>query len=373
MSVFGFVPGNQCYKFTLQTLLSNPATSQTDVWLAQDQATQTNVALKILDNRFGAVPQRLFEAQFGARLRHVNLCEVVGADVFTWPTSPNGAPIQVEYVAIGFRYQPKGTCSSLMVGPGVLPVDTVHRLLLDVLSGLQYLHEQGWQHNDIKPANILIGAHDEFMLTDYGIAWAPNMGIVNTSCYAPHIAPESVQGHPGAYAPNHQPTAQTDLYQLGVMAYRLLNGVSLIRQTFDQMNAAGQRHKFYEMVVNGQIPDRSAYHPTVPKRLRQIVNRALSLNPADRYSSALEMRRDLERLHYPHVWRFDATGDLFLTKDGVEHRIERSQSGAKHTVRLVKQFPSGHKKRPSEFSKTDMTRARADAHAKLIIQEMLKP
>lgn len=373
MSVFGFTPGNQCYKYTLQTLLSNPATSQTDVWLAQDQATQTSVALKVLDNRFGAVPQRLYEAQFGARLRHTNLCEVVGADIFTWPTSPNGSPVPVEYVAIGFRYQPKGTCSSLIAGPGIVPVDTVHRLLLDVLSGLEYLHEQGWQHNDIKPANILVGPHDEFMLTDYGIAWAPNMGIVNTSCYIPHIAPESVQGIPGAYSANHQPTARTDLYQLGVTAYRLLNGVSLIRQTFDQMNAAGQRDLFLEKVMNGDIPDRSAYQPTVPNRLRHIINRALSLDPTDRYLSALEMRRDLERLYFPHVWKFDQAGELVLTKGAVEHRIERSQTGSQHAVCLVKSFPSGHKIRPSEFTKAGLTRVRADAHAKHIMREMLKP
>lgn len=371
MSKYGFTVGERCYKFTLEALISNPATSQSDVWLATDQATAQRVALKIMDAAPPQLPQRLFEAQIGAKLSHANLCEVVGADVFDSVRQTVMGPQKIQFVAIGFEYQPNGTCSKLLKGPGMLTIQEVHRLLLNVLAGLEYLHGEGWMHNDIKPANILIGRHGEYMLTDYGIAWAPIPGMPPPSCYMPHVAPESVQALGGAF-PNHVPTLQTDIYQLGVTAYRLLNGVGVIRDEFNRHQLSNQVPEFFRLVREGRIPDRNAYHPSVPHSLRRIVNKAMSLDPADRYVSALEMRRELERLAFPYKWEFTPTNDMKCIRDGVAMTVEEIAKGGKFDICLVKTFETGTVQRPPANRAAGLTRKKADAHRQKLMLEAIK-
>lgn len=374
MSRYGLTPGTQCYKYNLATLISNPATSQSDVWLATDQATDTQVALKIMDGAHQAVADRLFEAQFGAKLRHANLCEVVGADVFQMnQLDPNGNPVPVPFVAIAFRYQPAGSCTRLLSGPGVLTVRQVHKMLLDMLAGLEYLHEQGLQHNDLKPANILVDPSGNYLLTDYGIAWS-GAGAGTAGCYMPHMPPESLSAVPtGGYANQHRPNVQTDIYQLAVTAFRLLNGVDLVRDSFDQYDASGSLNTFFDLVKQGKIPNRDSYHPSVPTRLRQILNKAMSLNPADRFPSALAMRRDIEKLHYPHVWEYDAANELVLTKRGATYRFETTPKGNRFDISVVVDYDSGHQARPTSFKLKGATRKAAAAHIKKTMLELLKP
>jgi serine/threonine protein kinase len=372
MSRYGFAAGDQCYKFTLDLLISNPLTSQSDVWLATDQTTSRRVALKIIDTAPTQLPQRLYEAQIGAKLRHANLCEVVGADVFSATIPSATGPVMVQFVAIGFEYQANGTCTKLLKGPGMMPIRDVHRLLMNVLAGLEYLHEAGWMHNDIKPANILVGTHGEFLLTDYGIAWAPLPGLPPANCYLPHVAPESVQV-PGVFPPAHTPTLHTDIYQLGVTAYRLLNGVGIIRDTFNRLQASGQVQDFFTLVREGKIPDRSSYHPSVPHNLRRIVNKALSLNPNDRYVSALEMRRDLEKIAFPWQWEFTPTNEFQCVKDGAILSIEETPRNGKFEVCLFKRYiKSGKAVRPPGDRKTGLTRRQADAHRQKLMLEAIQ-
>lgn len=372
MSVYNLATGTQCYKFKLQTLISNPATSQTDVWLAEDEATKTQVALKVIAGAPNDIPSRLYEARVGAKFKHNNLCEVVGADVVDIPAAlVNGAPPTGPFVLIGFMYQPNGSCTRLLEGPGVLRVDIVHKLLLDVLAGLEYLHEQGLQHNDIKPANILLNNDGNFLLTDYGITWsgaAPTVAPV----YMPHMAPESLQALPAGYTNNHRPCAATDIYQLGLTAYRLLNGADKISGEFDRHASAGTLNDFFAGVIAGNIPDRSAYGPEVPQRLRQIINKALEISPGNRYSSALEMRRDVERIHYPCAWGYDAANKLVLEKGNAVFTIERTANGRRFDVAAVAQYSSGKVVRPKDYRATNLTGAQADAHIKKIMQQLMK-
>lgn len=372
MSKYGFKPGDFCYKFRLDSLISNPANSNSDVWLATDTATDQRVALKIMDAAFNQVPARLFEAKVGAKLKHANLCEVVGADVFQVTRMTSAGQSLQQYAAIGFAYQAEGTCTKLLKGPGMMPLRKVHRLLLNVLSGLEYLHEAGWMHNDIKPANILVGAHAEFMLTDYGISWAPIPGIPPAKFYVPHIPPESIQA-PGEAVPRHTPTVQTDLYQLGVTAYRLLNGIGGFRDVFSRYQAAGQVPEFFRLVCEGKLPDRNSFHSSVPQSIRRIVCKAMSLGPQDRYASALEMRRDLEKLKFPYQWEFTPTNEMQCVRDNAILTVEEVQGEKGLEICMVKTYQnSGKVVRPPVWRRVGLTQRQADAHRKKLMQEAIK-
>lgn len=373
MSKYGLTAGQQCYKFSLLTLISNPVTSQNDVWLAEDMATKTQVALKIISGAPVDVPNRLYEAQVGAKLKHTNLCEVIGADLVDIPsaTVDGGIPTG-PFVLIGFRYQPQGACTRLLEGPGVMRVDRVHRLLLDVLAGLEYLHEQGLHHNDIKPANILLSLEGNYLLTDYGITWSE--GTSNTAqAYLPHIAPESLETNSSGYTNIHHPCASTDIFQLGLSAYRLLNGAQHIRGEFDKHLASGTIQKFFDGVRNGTIPDRQAYGQGIPQRLRMVVNRAIEVDPAKRYASALEMRRDVEKLYYPYVWQYDTSNELVLNRGKVQYSIELLQKGSKYDIAAIATYTSGKVVRPSEFKATGLSKAKATSHVRSIRQALMKP
>lgn len=376
MSCYGFMPGDVCYKFRLDTLISNPNTSQSDVWLATDQATETRVALKLIEA--GSDPNNslilLYEAKVGAKLKHANLCEVIGADIFEIERSSLAGSSKRRFVAIGFQYQPRGTCANIIKGPGMMPVYDLHRLLLNVLCGLEYLHELGWRHNDIKPANILIGPHGEYMLTDYGISWTPSQGNPTAGCYVPYITPESILTDGTNYDMKHTPTVQSDLYQLGVTAFRLLNGVGLIRDDFNKYQQALNPMEFLRRVKIGELPSRTGYDPSVPYNIRHIINKALSPDPLNRYISALEMRRALEKLSFPHQWICDPTGIMHCTKKGADYQIEESSQGGTFNVCLIKRnVNSGKVIRPSKDIKKSLTRSQANSHRQKIMQEVMKP
>jgi serine/threonine protein kinase len=110
--------------------------------------------------------------------------------------------------------------------------------------------------NDIKPQNILIGDNGEYVLSDYGITChSPTHSSVSPrSLYLPHAAAESIQ--------ENRYDARTDIYQLGLTAFRLINGISTIKDFFMRDRAA-----FGQAILDGKIISESSFQPYVPHRL----------------------------------------------------------------------------------------------------------
>ncbi len=88
-----------------------------------------------------------------------------------------------------------------------------------------FLHSNGIYHNDIKPSNVLIGSHGQAQLADYGISGVDSSGkslsITPRNAYKIHRAPETATTTPII-------NPQTEVYQVGITAFRLLNGISLV-------------------------------------------------------------------------------------------------------------------------------------------------
>ncbi|WP_053109363.1 hypothetical protein [Thiopseudomonas alkaliphila] len=147
--------------------------------------------------------------------------------------------------------------------------------------------------------NILIGPRGEGILTDYGISCAsPGLKPAKApNAYILHKAPETIE--------TGNITLSTDIYQVGLTLFRLLNGVGTIR---DLRNRVGNE-KFEELKAKGSVPRRQDYLPFIPPPLARVISRATKADPAARFQSALDMRRALEAIAVAGYWTTDTKGD----------------------------------------------------------------
>jgi len=285
-----FSSGEQIYKYQLAERLGGGQFG--DVWLAHDASIDSMVAVKIIQSSSDEVISKLQEAQIGNHLDHSNLVKVHYADI--------GEYKDVSLAIIAMDNHSNGSILNQLNPCGFLSISQTLKWIADVLKGLEYLHSQGFFHNDIKPSNILIGANGEGILTDYGIScYSPNLQPVPpVSSYIIHLAPETITT--GAIS------VLTDIYQIGVTLFRLLNGAGIIAHMRKEMGD----EKFREKVIRGLIKSED-YLPFIPTGLRRVINKALNPNPAKRFQSVVDMRRAIERMDFPGYWDCDENGILF--------------------------------------------------------------
>jgi serine/threonine protein kinase len=329
--------GQIIYKYELKQTIGSGGFG--DVWLAVDHTISRKIAVKILAEGV-AIDERLQEARIGNHLNHANLVKMHYADV----VQHNGTDL----VIIAMDYHENGSILSRVNTGNFLPIPDVIRFMCDILRGLEYLHELNLYHNDIKPKNILVGASNQGVLTDYGITChSPNgMPVQPRSAYKLHIAPEILN--------SNQINIQTDIYQVGLTAFRLLNGIGYIR---DKFNTFGER-TYNKLVKDGKLVLASDYQPFIPRNLKSVINKAIHIDPANRYKSALEMRRALERLSYPGCWTTDSCGSFIGHSRRYTYRFEE-QALTAHTFEFIafKKFEdSGRETKISVYSNKNVTR-----------------
>jgi len=299
-------PDEIIYKYRLLRRIDSGNFGQ--VWLAKDKSIDRNVAVKVLDASMTSIVDRLKEAQIGNQLEHPNLVKVLYADVVTH----NGEKI----VVIVMDYFENGSIIQKFNKKDFIPIPDAINYLIDVLRGLEYLHEKNFLHGDIKPKNILIGSKGEGILTDYGISCsAPDLiPVTSKNAYTLHIAPETLL--------QRQICVQTDIYQMGMTAFRLLNGNASINQIFEDVG----EDKYFELVLSGNLIKQENYLPFIPRNLKAIINKAIHPNPSKRYQSALEMRRAFEHLKCQGYWTCDSIGNFEGRTGKYIYRIQINQT-----------------------------------------------
>jgi len=147
------------------------------------------------------------------------------------------------------------------------------RLVLVLAEALEYGARQNMIHGNLMPDNIWIGDDGKPRITGFGLARLDCRPAVSSERDRAFVAPELLAGSPA------QPTAQTDIYSLGAVFYRLLTGVLPDR---DQ----GSRHPRPPREIN----------PQVPADLETICLKAMNADPAARYASAGELAGDLRQV-----------------------------------------------------------------------------
>ncbi|RKS93840.1 serine/threonine protein kinase [Flavobacterium limicola] len=328
--------GDDIYKFTLIKKLGG---NFGDVWQAFDNSISKEIALKILEPKYEPIAKLLDEARIGNKFNHKNLLPIHYADV----TSVGG----ITFTLISQEYYKNGDVTNYLNNHNFLPLPQTLKVLQDILFGLEYLHNNGFYHNDIKPGNILMDDQSNAVLADYGIAGfsASVLPVTPKNSYIVHRAPESTGTSPVI-------SIHSDIYQVGCTAYRLLNGISSLKNEFISLGEI----IYDDKKAQGKIPDSNKYQPFVPSRLKTIINKALNTDPSLRYSSALEMRRKLEKLHFSGYWTTDSRSDLIgIGKKYTYHfEIVATTASTFNLISTKKNNQSGNITKVIDFTKKNL-------------------
>ncbi len=253
-----------------------------EVYRARDIRLDRIVAIKTLRADLARDPifQARFrrEAQSAASLNHPSIVAVydTGEDMAT------GVP--VPYIVM--EYVDGRTVRDLLQEGGhrLLPERSLE-IIDGVLRALEYSHQAGIVHRDIKPGNVMVTRNGDIKVMDFGIARAMSDAqatmtqtaqVIGTAQY---LSPEQARGE--------RVDARSDLYSAGCLLYELLTGRPPF--TGDSPVAIAYQH-----VRENPVPP-SRVDPDVPPWADAIVLKAMAKSPDDRYQTAADMRADLQR------------------------------------------------------------------------------
>ena len=189
----------------------------------------------------------------------------------------------------------KGLLRKLAERRKILPPEFCAYVAHEAARGLDFAHKKanakgealGIVHRDITPSNILISYNGDIKIADFGIAKA-QISLYNTKDGVlkgkfEYMSPEQATGE--------RVTAKSDIFALGIILHEMLTGRRLFKTESEL--------KTLERIKSGDYPRPSAINPAVPEALDDIVMRALSKNPDDRFADAKEMQQALQSYLYP--------------------------------------------------------------------------
>lgn len=271
-------------QYELQELLGRGF--QTEVWKAADIQEHRYVTIKLFypqvwqtDAEF--VPSLLNEAQAIAALHHPNIVQMHNFQIAQPPEVANMTPYGVMDYVKGQSLAHYIMNTSRM---GRFPsAAEIVRLLHPICLAIDYAHQQGVVHHDIKPTNIVLAlppfaSQPVPMLTDFGMVQL--LQAVNwPERSASYVAPEQTQG----YLDNKR----SDVYALGVILYEMFTG-TLPFEGDDPSETITQH-------VNATPTPPVLINPNILPAITAIIMRSLAKDPASRYASAGAMIASLAR------------------------------------------------------------------------------
>lgn len=280
-----------------------------EVWQAIDVGLNEECAIKLIP-KDKMIDQKNFflEAQVLKLTEHPNIVRVIDTGL-----------MNDERIYVKMEFLPKGSLEDETEGAYV-PLSRVKKIMIDVLRGLEYAHSKEIVHRDVKPANILIGNANEGKLSDFGLA-LPSIDKLDLSSikkyqYILHLAPEVTSFDKFSFL--------SDIYACGATLYRLVNGDSFIPNlpTFE----------IRQRTIDGSFPDRTQYRHFIPRSFRLLINKALNIDPKNRFQSVVEMRHTLERIIVDVDWeeRKIPNGIRWITKKEDMHYNIALFEGSNH-------------------------------------------
>jgi serine/threonine-protein kinase len=235
------------------------------VYRAFQPSVNREVALKVLapnPTDPGFLKRFRHEALILARLQHPHIL----------PIFDSGEADGYAYLAMPLV---AGDSLALRLSQGAVTLTFAERVIRHLADALDYSHSKGVVHRDIKPSNVLIGERDNFLLADFGIArmadQATTLTAHGTALGTPaYMSPEQAGGTPAG--------PLSDIYSLGVLAYRMLAG--RVPFVADTPAAVGVMH------LTAPMPPLTAFAADVPPPVEAAVLKAVARAPEDRFQSA---------------------------------------------------------------------------------------
>lgn len=249
-----------------------------DVYKAYQPGLDRFVAIKVMlghlatDQEF--IERFRREARAVAQLRHAHI-----VNVFDF-----GIERDIYYMVMEFI---RGENLKNYIGhqPAGLPLDEALRIASQIADALDYAHQAGMIHRDVKPANILFtdDRHQHAILTDFGIAHIlsqPGLTATGAMVGTPaYLSPEVASGR--------SVDERADIYGLGIILYEMLTG--RVPYEADTPMAIIMKH------VNAPLPSPAEYGRELPHTVEAVILKAMMKDPADRYQTAAEMKVAIDR------------------------------------------------------------------------------
>jgi serine/threonine protein kinase len=245
------------------------------LYLAIEPGLERRVALKLIapEAADDDVFARRFaeESRIAASIEHPNVVPIYAA----------GEEAGVPYIAM--RYVAGADLARRLVREGRLSPQVAVDLIAQIGNGLDAIHSAGLIHRDVKPANVLLSGEDggdHAYITDFGVARnvATESGLTQTGRFVgtlDYVAPEQISG--GAI------DARVDVYALGCLLFKLLTGEVPFSREGDAARLFAH--------LNDPPPAPSLSVPELSMALDDVVIRAMSKDPDDRYPSAGDLGR----------------------------------------------------------------------------------
>lgn len=243
------------------------------VYKGMQRSLKRSVAIKIMppraddgDMQFAARFKQ--EAQAMAHLAHPNIVAVFDAGEVELPADGNDGRTLLYFV---MEFIEGTDVAQLIASEGLLEPSRAVPIIAAVCEALAFAHDEGIVHRDIKPSNIMIDRRGRIKVADFGLAKAASIGsmLITRSDVAmgtpDFIAPETL-------VPGLAVDGRADLYAVGVTLYQMLTG----------------------RIPRGRFELPSEVVPRMGKEFDAIVDKAMQTDRDKRYSSATEMKVDLE-------------------------------------------------------------------------------
>jgi len=228
------------------------------------------------------------EVEVAGRLKHPNTVEI-----YDFGRAEDGQ----FYCAMEFLNGLNLSQVALM--EGALPAERVIHIMLQAAHSLREAHRRGLIHRDVKPQNIMLcvlgGEVDVVKVLDFGLAKQYEPGgepaadtkmLAGTPLY---LAPERLR-------PPYTADARSDIYSLGLTAYKLMTG----REVF----SGGSDLEVFHQTLHAPVSDPSSVSPrAIPEEFSELVMRCLAKDPNDRPQSMRQVIEVLDRLALEFPWR----------------------------------------------------------------------
>ena len=267
--------GKQLGRFTIQEEIGRGGMAR--VYRAQDTQLKRTVAIKVLLPQLAVDPEfaQRFERESitAANLRHPNIVTIY--DV--------GEQDGLHYIAM--EYVRGHTLHAIIEERGALGLGYAITIIGPVAAALDYAHRQGAVHRDIKPQNIMIDVDGRVLLTDFGIAQAPEGGntggdrLTRTGIFMgtpEYISPEQASAQ--------RVDGRSDLYSLGIATYEVITGNVPFSGATPQL-----------IVAHAQTlpPPISTQDQDLPPELDQVMARILAKRPDQRFATGAAFMNEL--------------------------------------------------------------------------------
>nr|WP_295761815.1 serine/threonine-protein kinase [uncultured Intestinibacter sp.] len=257
---------------------------------------------------------------------------------------PNIAEIQyasedVENIYLAMPIYDNGSLSSKL-NDKYLTVREIIKYSLEILSGISYIHSKQMVHLDIKPTNILIDDTGRARVTDFGLSrYLNEYGFAQQGInYLYHREPELYE--------SIDRSIQSDIYQFGLLLYRMCNGNGILEEQIQEFNIATPE-ELKKSILTGLFPNRNYYLPHIPTKLQQIIKKCISVDLGKRYTNTIDIMNDISDIKEHLDWRYNPYSNIIYENvmEDKKITIEIEEHNNKYLIKCIKMGLNGNNPR----------------------------